>query len=715
MKFRILLFCVVIVAISMNGFAQNAAKGIGLSTNTSLLNISSEGMLTITDSKTGKAILSTPVGNLWQITSQNKKESTLLTPKVYSLTASKKAEVQKRGADILIKYTGLAAVNTPLPMEATFNIAVQDNAFVFTAQLHSTSTEWEFRELTYPIFNDIPADAQNTKVYWPNGLGQCFENPQSFKEQAFDYPGGKGTMQWFSINSDDRGLYIGSHDPERGKKHFRMTYNAQSSSFSAELQLPAFAAHYASPNIIVKPYTGTWHVAADNYRQWFDQAFKMPIIPDWVKKDTGWLLAVLKQQNGHVMWTYADIEKLCDLAQERGLTTIGLFGWANGGHDNLFPNFIPDNLMGGRQALTEAIKKAHGRGIKIILYANAFMFDVSTEYYRYNGNDAALMQENQTPVLMSVRKYFDATPVVFAMASPSSKLWRKTMFDLALQAHELGADGILYDQMGVKEATLDFSRLHDHTLPQEAFTKYRVQMLNEIRSAMKKISPDFIIMTEATNDAVLTEIDYHHGWGIGSAIDPIGFGTNLHTFTSMYRYTFPELIETQRNASPMITRSEANFSAVFGLRHEIETRYDEDVNYLLHETLPDSNSYSNVWYYPPVPQKIKERPAKEATKYLHDLIAFENQHAEFFRLGTFIDEKGFTVTGKNIVAKGFVNGNRLGIVVWNTDEKEKNTFRIDISGYDLAEVKEINTPTISVNAPLTQNSIRLLVYTKNKK
>jgi hypothetical protein len=465
----------------------------------------------------------------------------------------------------------------------------------------------------------------------------------------------------------------------------------------------------------VKPYTGTWHAAADNYRQWFSQSFKMPSIPDWVKQDTGWLLAVLKQQNGHVMWNYDAIEKLCDLAKERNLTTIGLFGWANGGHDNLFPNFIPDNLMGGKQALKEAIKKAHERGIRIILYANAFMFDVSTEYYRYNGNDVAVMQENQTPILMSVRKYFDATPVVFAMASPSSSLWRKTMYDLAIQANELGADGILYDQMGVKDATLDFSKLHDNKLPQEAFTKYRIQMLNEIRTEMKKINPEFIIMTEATNDAVITEIDYHHGWGIGSAIDPVGFGTNLHTFTSMYRYTFPELIETQRNASPMITRSEANFSAVYGLRHEIETRYDEDVAYLLLETLPDTNAYSNVWYYPPVPEKINERPAKEATKYIHDLITFENQYAEFFRYGTFIDEKGFTIAGENIVAKGFENGNRLGIIVWNTNEKEKRTFSINILGYDFLDAKEILAPKVSVNSPLNENSIRLLIYTKTKK
>ena len=712
MRYRILFFFVLFSSIASYGSSISTLYDVELETTTSKLNITTNGILNITEKQSKKIVVSTPIANLWKLSVQNKKESTLLLPIVASIKPRKKAEIKNDGKSIFFVYDDLEVNNQVLPINVTFKISVHNDAYIFTSELQCNSVDWQFRELIFPVFNDIVVDNQKTKVYWPNGLGQCFESPNSFKDQAFDYPGGKGTMQWFSINTNESGLYIGIHDAERGKKVFKMSYNNERSTFSSEIQFPVFSQKFKGPEIVVQPYSGSWHTAAENYRKWFDQVFKMPSIPDWVKKDTGWLLAVLKQQNGHVMWNYSDIDKLCELAIERNLTTIGLFGWANGGHDNLFPNFIPDNLMGGRQALKSAIQRAHKKGIRIILYANAYMFDVSTEYYRYNGNDVALMQENQTPILMSVRKYFDATPVVFAMASPSSALWRKTMFDLAVQANELGADGILYDQMGVKDAVLDFSKLHDNQLPQEAFTKYRIQMLNEIRNELKKINPEFIIMTEATNDAVITDIDYHHGWGIGSAIDPVGFGKNLHTFTSMYRYTFPELIETQRNASPMITRSEANFSAVYGLRHEIETRYDEDVDYLLREKMPDSNSYSNVWYFPPFPDRVNERPAKDATQYIHDLIAFENKNADFFRLGTFIDEKDFKISGEKIVAKGFKYGDRLGVVVWNTDEFQKRNFQIKIKDYQLVEVSDMYTSHAELNAPMDANSIRLLVYRK---
>ncbi len=243
------------------------------------------------------------------------------------------------------------------------------------------------------------------------------------------------------------------------------------------------------------------------------------------------------------------------------------------------------------------------------------------------------------------------------------------MLDLALQAHEPGADGILYDQVGVKGALLNFSTLQDHALPQESGTTYRYRMLNEIRTALKKLNPDFALMTEATNDGVLTDIDYHHGWGVGTSPDPMGFSPSVAqtTFPALFRfrYTFPELVETQRNSNPAITRAEANFAAVYGLRHEIESRYAEDVAYLTRGELPGANSYADVAYYPPNPAKVREVPAEVATRYVRDLIAFEGANAAFFREGKFIDEEGIRVSGTDVLAKGFVSGNQLGVVVWS--------------------------------------------------
>jgi hypothetical protein len=170
------------------------------------------------------------------------------------------------------------------------------------------------------------------------------------------------------------------------------------------------------------------------------------------------------------------------------------------------------------------------------------------------------------------------------------------------------------------------------------------------------------------------------------------------------------MVKTQRHSSPMLPRYHANFGLVTGQRHEIETRWEADVDYLKYGKMPSDNSYQDEAYFAPNPKQINEVSAEEATKYLYDLIQFENQHAKFFWYGKFIDEEGFSVKGTDIMAKGFKNGNQLGIVVWNKDKSKSNTYEIEVSGYQFVEAKEPESDNKA--AALKPNSVRLLIYTK---
>ena len=681
------------------GYAQNKE----LSTQNATLTIDNQGILTIRSKTNGEISVSTPLQKLWKLSLKNEKESNDFGVKVYEFEPAQKAVINQTNNEITLTYTQIRQGNRVVPVQCDFKIYVKNEAFCFSASLRQPSDEWQLRELTYPILTEIKVKNNQAKVMWPSGLGQCFEEPAGFGRKSFDYPSGRATMQWFSINTANLGLYVASHDASRSKKQFSAGYSTESSTFYASITFPIYNNDFEMPEVVITPYQGKWHEAAKRYRSWYDSKFKLPEIPTWVKQESGWLLAILKQQNGYVMWKYHELDQLCDIAEKNGFKTIGLFGWANGGHDYLYPNYIPDDLMGGRPALKAAIERAHKRGFKIVVYANGTLIDAGTEYYRYEGNNTIALKEDKSAYTSSIRKYNSATPVIFAEASYSSKVWRKTMLDLALQAHELSADGILYDQVGVKGALLNFSKIQDHTQPQEAGTKYRYLMMNEIRSTLKKLNPEFVIMTEGVNDGVLTDIDYFHGWGDGTYPD-------ANAFPSLFKYTFPELVKTQRHSSPMLPRYQANFGTVTGQRHEIETRWEADVNYLKYGKLPDENSYKDEAYFAPNPKSINEIPAEVATKYLHDLIKFENENGEFFRTGKFIDEEGFTVSGQDIMAKGFKNGYRLGIVVWNQHKTEKRPYQIEVSGYQFIESKEPETD--NKEKDLKPNSIRLLIYEK---
>lgn len=696
---KITLICA-LFGLVLNGFGQQL-----LSTTYATLSIDAKGLLTIKAKNNADLIVNSSVSKLWKLSVKNEKESNDFGPKIYQLEPGV-VDIQQKNNEIILSCTQFKEGNRIIPIRAQFRIYTHQDAFCFSAALDNPAEEWLLRELTFPILTELKVKDNQAKVYWPSGLGQRFDQPANFGRKSFDYPSGRASMQWFSINTPSgQGLYLASHDATRSKKQFELAFSKENNAFNTSLTFPLYQNNCSTPEVLLNLYPGQWYEAAKRYRNWYDSQFKIPQIPTWVKQESGWLLAILKQQNGYVMWKYHELDQLCDIAEKNGFKTIGLFGWANGGHDYLYPNYIPDDLLGGRRALSAAIARAHQRGFKIVLYANGTLIDAGTEYYRYNGNETISLREDKSAYTSSIRKYNSASPVVFVEAAYSSKLWRKTMLDLALQAHELGADGILYDQVGVKSALMNFSKIQDHTLPQEAGTTYRYLMMHEIRATLKKLNPEFVVMTEGVNDGVFTDIDYFHGWGDGTYPD-------ANVFPSLFKYTFPELVKTQRHSSPMLPRYHANFATITGQRHEIETRWEADVNYLKYGKLPDENSYKDEAYFAPSAKQINEVPAEVASKYLRDLIGFENQHAEFFRTGKFIDEEGFSISGQDIMAKGFQQGNKLGIVVWNQHHSESRSFQLDVPGYRFVSAHEPESTQAEKASPLKSNSLRLLIFTK---
>ncbi len=185
-------------------------------------------------------------------------------------------------------------------------------------------------------------------------------------------------MAWFTLNDESRGIYIGSHDPTRGAKKFSLEYSGTGRSFTLNLSAPVFDRSFAMPRIVIKYYKGAWHEAAQTYRGWFDKAFSRAKAPDWLRTNEGFILTIFKQQNGALMWNYGELDKLCDLGEKLNFKLLGIWGWGAGGHDRLYPNYSPDNLMGGRVELKRAIERAHQRGFKVIVYSNGTLIDSAT-------------------------------------------------------------------------------------------------------------------------------------------------------------------------------------------------------------------------------------------------------------------------------------------------------------------------------------------------
>ena len=253
----------------------------------------------------------------------------------------------------------------------TLNICRKGDEFELSANVENGSTGWLVTAFAGPVLNGITADLSTCPVLMPEGMGKRINRipvnegkpaPWLKSGNEFEisshYPGSRGTMQWFAFAGKEGGLYMGCHDPLYRSKRLVLRCNTGNKHFSMAIHHEFFCRtgkSWSMPPVIIMPYEGTWHTAARYYREWVDSTAKLRDVPEWAKNSSGWLLCILKQQNGEIMWPYTSLDKLCDVADQRGLDILGLFGWAHGGHDHLYPDYIPCPDMGGKDALKKAL------------------------------------------------------------------------------------------------------------------------------------------------------------------------------------------------------------------------------------------------------------------------------------------------------------------------------------------------------------------------
>ncbi len=708
-KAKVLCNCLVISSF-FNAVAAHASDPVyTLKTSNSVLSVTAKGNIDLHEKDGRELYMHSAAKNWWHLELWSPTHMARLGKIMIIGASGQQPKIQATQNQVKLLYHFLKIGSQGYHVSLEVTIEVKDDAYSFSGSITNSETGLVVRSVTFPELTGIKNAAKKYTLYWPNGLGEQFKDADAFKARTLEYPSGKATMQWYTLNNNDAGLYIGAHDTDELKKSFTLSYDQQKHTFSTSLTQYPFCGSNQSATLaplILKYYQGSWYQAAKTYSTWFNAFTHKPQVPDWVTHNSGWLLSILKQQNGDVLWNYKDIEELYKIAEKNGLDVVGLFGWGTGGHDQLYPAYLPDSLLGGKKALEAALKKASQYHKRIIMYANGQLIDAATEFYRTHGNEVIASNELYEPEdLRVMRKFYNYTPVTFAKGCGGSELWRKTMLALAVQAHDLGANGILFDQLGVIDAPPCYHIAHRHKNPATAFTTERYSMLKEIVDHMHQIDPDFVVMTEGIIDVLQNSVVYNHGWGEGFAAS----SSNKNSFPALYRYTFPSQIMTQRHGTPMQDRSVVNYACLYGLRHEIESRYLADVNYLRDGIIPKIQDYQQV-VNPPEINMMAQTPIGTSQAYLRQVIDFERDNARFFFEGTFIDEEGIINKDNGLSVKGFRNGNQLGVVVCNNGSLLK-TINVSVPGYHL---KEVRTPEHRTNITLEAQSLYLMIWDKNQ-
>lgn len=734
----------VLIALILFSFASAAKEkknpSRSLQTTMGKLTYSNDGLQLETNGKCPSSVVTGDA--IWAIVLQNLTDN---TKEVVVSNKNNVPQIATMANGFRLAYPSLVQDGKKWDVQLELDFSVQEEAFQVSGTIRNQVGDWVVMKFIGPVVNGITANLSSFPLLMPSGLGQKFvkepstENPidkvtmkgalawkynkkVSSYEITAEYPCRFATMQWCAMAGENGGLYFASHDKEFRSKQFRVRYQPENKTFGLAFQhdMTCFAGQsWTIPPQIIMPYSGTWHKGADFYRNWYNTATPLQDVPVWAQNSSGWMLTILKQQNDEIMWNYNDLAELNRLSVERGLDIIGLFGWAHGGHDRFYPDYHPDPAMGGRDALVKALADIRKTGKRSIIYANGQLIDQhGTNYWDKIGKSITVLKKDGTLDYEKWHKYTDAPARYHGLACLGTDEWYQRMLSLAMQANELGADGILYDQLAVRPPKICYSPGHGHSVPAVVYAKDRCRLLDRITSYMKTINPEFIVMTEGLCDAELNSVYYFHGYenGVYVPLQTELFARQHGTaptfiFPEMFKYTFPEVLNTVRNPSPVANRLIMNYGTVYGLRQELESRYAADVKYLKENRIPVPEDYYNVISKPNLDLVTSEDPVA-SKEYMRQVIDFQRENSNLLWNGKFVDEQGFSIEADpDIIAKAFVAGNQLGIVVWNTGSGDEK-FSLEVPGYTFDHATEPGLGNIKPNEKLKAEHIRLLIWKK---
>lgn len=643
-----------------------------------------------------------------------------------------------------VRYAKLKSRGKEYQISLAIHFKKEASSFIIYPALKNDEKNLVAVEFEGPIIQGINVKLEDYKLLMPTGVGQEFiktpnldivtnkDKPQnglswvSNKEGSnykisSHYPSMNATMQWCAFSGKNNGLYLASHDGKHGSKQFAISYSRATQKFSFSF-IHRFACHpgenYAVANLVIAPFSGSWHAAAKLYRTWFNTSVKLKEVPIWAKNASGWMLTILKQQNNEVMWDYHSLKEMIKISDERGLDIIGMFGWAHGGHDRFYPDYFPDTLMGGKQALIKALSDIRKAGKRSILYVNGQLMDQNgTTFWDSIGKSINIVAKDKSLDFQTWHKYSDAPPRKHGMACLSSDLWYNRMLQLAKEANAYGADGIIYDQLATAPPRFCYATDHNHKTPEVMYSVDKYYLLRKIDNTMKTINPDFIVMTEGLNDVLMNTISLFHGCETGVFVPKqteieakYGKAAPSSIFPEMFKYTFPEMMTTTRNPAPVNNRLILNYATVYGFRQELESRYAADVRYLKENKIPVPEDYHNVISKPNL-DLVRSQDPVAMKDYTKQIIDFQKENSDLLWHGKFIDDEKIVAGEDQVVAKAFENGNKLGVVAWNYSNQQQG-FKLDVPGYVLENVTEPGLSVVNPKEPIAANSIRLYVWKK---
>jgi len=555
--------------------------------------------------------------------------------------------------------------------------------------------------------NRVPAPGQDPKTAFPwkrKGDGWYYTPGMWGRDREAGYPSVACPMAFMVFSDGERSICVSVEDASVRAAQPFVEYDPARGAVSVSWRTLETGGTARRIPGETRETRGDWHAAVRDYGARVRARWGCAPQPAYLTDATGLLLVILKQQNGEIIWPYTAFDRLADLCARLGTDYVGLFGWTRDGHDNFYPDYEPDPAMGGRTALVQGLAHLRARGIRTFLYANGQLQERGkTAYWQRHGRLAAQVRADGTPYGETWHKYLDAEPHHFDLGCLSDATWKDRMRGLAWQAHALGSDGILYDQLGVGAPRACFADNHGHPRGAIVYTGERARFLRDIAEEMRLVDPDFIVLTEGFHDTIQDSCAAFHGWGscVGEAAAAAfkARGREMSDWMpEVTRCAFPAFRCSMRVPTPIVARTTVNYAALFGFLHELEVRYTPDRAYLERGVRPKTADYGTIRQKPDLTSMLHTDPVAAAA-YLKRVSDFQRAHRDFLLRGFFLDSVGVTLRGETAsvgATRWRAADGREAVLVWNAaDVPQRTDVTVDgVAWRDAA-------------APLAPDSLRL--------
>lgn len=589
--------------------------------------------------------------------------------------------VTQSGTEITLVYDGLTGdSNRRIDARLTLHFLMTDLGLKVTADLVNRDPSVFLVELQLtPVSGarTLGGQPEDDYIAWPNDLGRKVRNPafadlstyagfrkyerhdQFHTDMDALYQGGTASMQWYDWFNQYEGLYCGAEDTTLQALGLHIERDVKQNVLRfGFIRYPMLekGEDWSGQAVDFFPHKGDWHAGARFYRAFMerDGGYAPPKRPQWCQDITGWLRLIFKQHHGEINWDYAQIPALYDELSQAGFKTLYLLGWEKGGFARMWPDYAVDERMGGIEKLKEGIAYVHQKGGKVLMFLSYALIDHQSVFYqKEGGNKTTIKSIWQEDIPFSetycgegtYRKIANPAMPMY-LACPGAPKWQDKMKEAAKVCLDLGADGVLYD-IGAMKPFFCYAQGHTHKKPSHSHESKAANYAG-LRRFVKSFGKDKIILMEHNVDIYGQSMEMAHGSATipdTRLLSPETAGNpedarNDTMLLEMYRYTFPELVVTNRECG----EDEMHYKAMAGYSFLLGLRFDMTI-YRCCGLLSDIPSY---------------------TAYLKELNGLYEKYADYILRGTFVDTDGFSCSNSLVFAKGWRSASGgLAVSLWN--------------------------------------------------